>query len=134
MKFDNTGTALSTVNNNITMTSSNRFADGYANNGVFKFTGNWWFKTFVLASGENNQATLTKGAFDLGAWDACEKLGDVTAGSTGGAYTLENPSGNGRASMRFILATGGSTADNLVPLLVSEAYRTIRTGAVISVR
>ncbi len=42
--------------------------------------------------------------------------------------------GNGRASMRFILATGGSTADNLVPLLVSEAYRTIRTGAVISAR
>lgn len=60
--------------------------------------------------------------------------GIVKAGSTGGAYTLENPSGNGRASMRFILATGGSTADNLVPLLVSEAYRTIRTGAVISVR
>lgn len=71
--FNNTGTALSTVNNNITMSNSTRFDDGTVKNGVFSFTGNWYFKTFSMADTENSQATVTK----TGTW-TCNNGGGAT--------------------------------------------------------
>ena len=71
--FNNTGTALSTVNNNITMSNSTRFDDGTVKNGVFSFTGNWYFKTFSMADAENSQATVTK----TGTW-TCNNGGGAT--------------------------------------------------------
>ena len=71
--FNNTGTALSAVTNNITMSNSTRFDDGTVKNGVFSFTGNWYFKTFSMADTENSQATVTK----TGTW-TCNNGGGAT--------------------------------------------------------
>ncbi|MBQ6141826.1 MAG: hypothetical protein IJI54_11140 [Kiritimatiellae bacterium] len=37
-------------------------------------------------------------------------------------------------SMRFVLATSGSTEANLVPLVVSEPYRTLKQATTIYIR
>ncbi len=73
-------------------------------------------------------------SFNPGEWDRYVKLGDVAADDITGTYTLEDPSGQRLISMRFVLATGDSTAENFVPLLVSEAYRTLRPGTFIHLK
>ena len=69
-------------------------------------------------------------------WDGCAKLGDVAEDGETGDYALGDPFGDGNRyrSMRFVLATGDSTESNLVPLLVSEPYRTLKLGSVIYMR
>ena len=71
-------------------------------------------------------------------WDGCAKLGDVAADATANAepYTLCDPlaDGNRYKSMRFVLATSGSTEANLVPLVVSESYRTLKQATTIYIR
>ena len=102
--FNNTGTALSTVNNNITMSNSTRFDDGTVKNGVFSFTGNWYFKTFSMADTENSQATVTK----TGTWTC----------NNGGTYQFRYGVGkNSKASFTNVsgdigdIATGRATRD-----------------------
>ena len=74
------------------------------------------------------------GAFNLADWDECVKLGDIAAGSEGGTYNLGDPSGKKRSSMRFIIATAGSTAEDIVPLNVSRAYRFKKEGLSVHIR
>ena len=74
------------------------------------------------------------GAFNLADWDECVKLDDIAAGSEGGTYNLGDPSGKKRSSMRFIIATAGSTAENIVPLNVSRAYRFKKEGLSVHIR
>lgn len=74
------------------------------------------------------------GAFNLADWDECVKLGDIAAGSEGGTYNLGDPSGKKRSSMRFIIATAGSTAEDIVPLNVSRAYRFKKEGLSVFIR
>ena len=74
------------------------------------------------------------GAFNLADWDECVKLGDIAAGSEGGTYNLGDPSGKKRSSMRFIIATAGSTAENIVPLNVSRAYRFKKEGLSVYIK
>ena len=74
------------------------------------------------------------GAFNLADWDECVKLDDIAAGSEGGTYKLGDPSGKKRSSMRFIIATAGSTAEDIVPLNVSRAYRFKKEGLSVYIR
>ena len=74
------------------------------------------------------------GAFNLADWDECVKLDDIAAGSEGGTYNLGDPSGKKRSSMRFIIATAGSTAEDIVPLNVSGAYRFKKEGLSVFIR
>ncbi len=74
------------------------------------------------------------GAFNLADWDECVKLDDIAAGSEGGTYNLGDPSGKKRSSMRFIIATAGSTAENIVPLNVSRAYRFKKEGLSVYIK
>ncbi len=74
------------------------------------------------------------GAFNLADWDECVKLDDIAAGSEGGTYNLGDPSGTKRATMRFIIATAGSTAEDITPLNVSGAYRFKKEGLSVFIR
>ena len=87
----------------------------------------------------NAPMTSAPGEFaDPSEWDGCAKLGDVAADATANAepYTLCDPlaDGNRYKSMRFVLATSGSTEANLVPLVVSEPYRTLKQATTIYIR
>ena len=95
--FNNTGTALSTVNNNITMSNSTRFSDGTVKNGVFSFTGNWYFKTFSMADTENSQATVTK----TGTWTC----------NNGGGSTYQFRYGIGKNSKASFTNVSGDIGD-----------------------
>lgn len=75
---------------------------------------------WVVYSGE--KVAKAPGAFDLGAWDECVKLGDIAGDSTGETYNIGGPRASRRNSMRFIVATADSTAGAVVPLNVSNAY------------
>ena len=70
---------------------------------------------------------------DPSAWNFCTNIASVAANSTTGTYTLGDPLGDGNRykTMRFILSKDG---DTLVPLLVSEPYRTLKQGSVIYMR
>lgn len=74
------------------------------------------------------------GAFNLADWDECVKLDDIAVGSEGGTYNLGDPSGTKRATMRFIIATAGSTAEDITPLNVSGAYRFKKEGLSVFIR
>lgn len=83
----------------------------------------------------NDPISSAPGVFaDLSVWDGCVKLGNVAADGATGIYSLVDPLGNGYKTMRFVLATGDSTDSNLVPLLVSEPYRTLRQGSTLYIR
>lgn len=70
---------------------------------------------------------------DPSAWNFCTNIASVAANETTGTYTLGDPLGDGNRykTMRFILSKDG---DTLVPLLVSEPYRTLKQGSVIYMR
>ena len=72
--------------------------------------------------------------FNPGAWDKYVKLGDVEADDADGSYDLADPSVGRLLSVRFVLATGDSTAEDFAPLIVSEAYRTMRPGTFIHLK
>ena len=85
----------------------------------------------------NAPISSAPGAFaDPSEWNACVKLGNVAADGEAGDYTLVDPlvSGNRYKTMCFVLATSGSTESNLVPLVVSKPYRTLRQGSTLYVR
>ena len=72
-------------------------------------------------------------------WNFCTNIAaSVAADATANAepYTLCDPLGDGNRykSMRFVLATGDSTENNLVPLVASEPYRTLKQGTAIYLR
>ena len=74
---------------------------------------------------------------DPSAWSFCTNIASVAANGTTGAYTLGDPFGEGNRykTMRFILSTSGSTSkDNMVPLVVSEPYRTLKQATSITIR
>ncbi len=70
---------------------------------------------------------------DPRAWSFCTNVASIAANDTTGTYTLGDPLGDGNRykTMRFILSKDG---DTLVPLLVSEPYRTLKQGSVIYMR
>ena len=70
---------------------------------------------------------------DPSAWSFCTNVASVAANGTTGTYALGDPLGDGNRykTMRFILSKDG---DTLVPLLVSEPYRTLKQGSVIYMR
>ena len=70
---------------------------------------------------------------DPSAWSFCTNIASVAANGTTGTYTLGDPLGEGNRykTMRFILSKDGNT---LVPLVVSEPYRTLKQGSVIYMR
>ena len=70
---------------------------------------------------------------DPSAWNFCTNIASVAANETTGTYALGDPLGDGNRykTMRFILSKDG---DTLVPLLVSEPYRTLKQGSVIYMR
>ena len=70
---------------------------------------------------------------DPSAWSFCTNVASVAANDTTGTYALGDPLGDGNRykTMRFILSKDG---DTLVPLLVSEPYRTLKQGSVIYMR
>ena len=75
----------------------------------------------------------------LSDWDARIQLpidnpAVLAADVTGGTFELVNPIPNGYKTMRFVIATSGSTESNLVPLLFSEPYKTMRAGTAIFFR
>ena len=75
----------------------------------------------------------------LSDWDARIQLpidnpAVLAADVTGGTFELVNPIPNGYKTMRFVIATSGSTESNLVPLLFSEPYKTLRAGTAIFFR
>ena len=73
---------------------------------------------------------------DPSAWKERTKLGDVAASDTTGTYQLADPltSEHKYRSMRFILATSGSSESNLVPIVVSKAYNTLKPPITIYLR
>jgi hypothetical protein len=70
---------------------------------------------------------------DPSAWNFCTNVASVAANDTTGTYTLGDPLGDGNRykTMHFILSKDG---DTLVPLLVSEPFRTLKHAISITIR